>query len=403
MRVLHLSYDYGLKGTSGAPIAAARLHLALLRAGVDSHFICVRKLEDGPNVTALPRSWIGQKIFYFYPRVGWVLTKLLFGKMLMPNLISLPGFAKTVGNINPDIVHIHLIAQDMVSFEQLEKLDCKFVYTMHDLTCVNAIEPHPCGDRRFAEGFIKQNSSAVERWMFGRKRKFIETVNPVFTGPSDWVCRMFRESLLGKGRKAHVVLNIVDPAFAYDAARLVPHEKFTVLFGAFGGRASPYKGWPDLEAALKMLPNEIRTNTVVNVFGEQSDDCEIDGVQIHFLGPIKNVEVMRGLHHSADVFALPSRQDNAPQVKFESLLDGLPVIAFNRTGCAEFIDHRANGWVAADGDIADYASGLAFFYEKFGNGELSALRQPIADAAKKAFAESEIVSKMLAVYRNATA
>jgi len=403
MRVLHLSYDYGLKGTSGAPIAAARLHLALLRAGVDSHFICVRQLEDGPNVTALPRSWIGQKLFYFFPRVGWVLTKLLFGKMLMPNLIPLPGFAKAVRQINPDIVHIHLIAQDMVSFEQLEKLDCKFVYTMHDISCVNAVDPYPCHDRRFIEGFSKQNSRAVERWIFGRKRRFIEAAAPAFTGPSDWVCRMFRESLLGNGRKAQTILNIVDPAFAYDAAKLVPHVKFTILFGAFGGRASPYKGWLDLESALKRLPAEVRNDTVVNVFGEQAGDYEIDGVRIHFLGPVKDIEVMRQLHHAADVFALPSRQDNAPQVKFESLLDGLPVIAFDRTGCAEFIAHRQNGWVAADGDVSGYANGIAFFYEKFKHGEFPALRKPIADTAKKAFAESEIVSKMLSVYRDVTA
>jgi len=398
MRVVHLSYDYGLKGTSGGPIAASRLHLALLRAGVDSHFVCVRQMEPGPNVHQLPRNWIVQKLFYFVPRVCWVLSKFVTGQMLMPNIWPLPGFAKLMRELKPDLVHVHLIVQDMVSFDQLMALDVPFVYTLHDLTAVNAVEPHPRDDRRFAEGFTPANSSCAERWMFARKRQFIEKTNPSFVGPSDWICGMFRESLLGRGRPVRRILNIVDPTFRSDAALVAPHEKFTILFGAYGGRSSPYKGWVDLEAALKLLPENVRTKTVVNVFGETAADYEVDGVQIHFLGPIGDVEVIRRLHHAADVLALPSRQDNAPQVKFEALLDGLPVVAFQRTGCAEFLRSGENGWIAADGDLQGYADGLACFFAKWEDGSLASLRPKIATVAAETFAEDKIVAEMAQVY-----
>ena len=398
MRIVHLSYDYGLRGTSGGPIAAARLHLALLRAGVDSHFVCVRQLEEGPNVHCLPRGWLVRKLFYFAPRVFWVLSKLVTGQLLMPNIWPLPGFSKLMRELKPDVIHIHFIGQDMVSFGQLGSIGAKFVYTLHDLTAVNAVEPHPKSDRRFATGFAKGNSSAVERWMFNRKRRFLERVQPVFVGPSDWICGMLRESLLGYERPVRRILNIVDPAYRFDAALLWPHEKFTILFGAFNGRSSPYKGWADLEAALKLLPEEARRETRVDVFGESAADYEIDGVQVRFLGPINDPEKLRALHHAADVLALPSRQDNAPQVKFEALLDGLFVLAFRRTGCAEFIRHRKNGWVSPDGGIADYAKGIEFFYRMWQRGELDPIRGKIAEAAKTEFSEAEIVREMVAVY-----
>jgi len=400
MRVVHLSYDYGLKGTSGGPIAASRLHLALLRAGVDSHFVCVRQLEDGPNVRQLPRSWIGQKLFYFVPRVFWVLSKLVTGQMLMPNIWPLPGFAKLMRELKPDVIHIHLIAQDMVSFRQLAAVDAKYVYTLHDLTAVNAVEPHPKDDRRFAEGFAKANSSRAERWMMGRKRRFLEAVRPVFVGPSDWICGMLKESLLGRGEDTAStrVLNIVDPVFRYDDTLRTPHEKFTILFGAFGGRASPYKGWADLEAALKLLPEKVRRETVVEVFGERAADYEIDGVEVRFLGPINDPAKLRALHHAADIFALPSRQDNAPQVKFEALLDGLPVIAFQRTGCAEFLETKKNGWVAPDGDLADYAKGIEYFFGLWQRGEMEPMRPRIAAEAADVFTENRILAEMRAVY-----
>ena len=398
MRIVHLSYDYGLRGTSGGPIAASRLHLALLRAGVDSHFVCVRQIEDGPNVHCLPQGWLMRKLFYFVPRVFWVLSKFATGQLLMPNIWPLPGFSKLMRELKPDVVHIHFIGQDMVSFTQLAALKAKFVYTLHDLTAVNAVEPHPKSDRRFATGFVKANSSAAERWMFNRKRRFIEKVQPLFTGPSDWVCGMLRESLLGYDRPVRRVLNIVDPTYRFDATLLWPHAKFTILFGAFGGRASAYKGWPDLEAALKLLPDDVRAGVEVKVFGESAADYEIDGVQVRFMGAIGDPEKLRALHHAADVLALPSRQDNAPQVKFEALLDGLPVLAFRRTGCAEFIRHEENGWIATDGDIAAYARGIEFFFRKWRRGELNALRPQIAAEAQKDFDEGEILKQMISVY-----
>ena len=220
----------------------------------------------------------------------------------------------------------------------------------------------------------------------------------MFVGPSDWVCGMLHESLLGCDRPVRRILNIVDPTYRFDASLLWPHEKFTVLFGAFNGRSSPYKGWPDLEAALKLLPEEIRRETRVDVFGESAVDYEIDGVQIRFLGPINDPEKLRALHHAADVLALPSRQDNAPQVKFEALLDGLPVVAFSRTGCAEFIRHEENGWVSPDGDIANYAKGIEFFYRMWRRGELDSIRGKIAETARAEFSEVESVREMMDVY-----
>lgn len=398
MRVVHLSYDYGLSGTSGAPIAASRLHLALLRQGVDSHFVCVRQLEAGPNVHRLPSSWLGQKLFYFFPRVFWVLSKVVCGKLLMPNLLPLPGFARLMRELKPDVVHLHFIGQDMVSFAQLAQVKAKFVYTLHDVSAVNAIEPYVRSDRRFVEGFTLDNSSRAERWMFARKQRFLAATRPIFTGPSDWICGMLRQSLLGRGAEVSRVLNIVDPVYRYDPALCVASEKFTILFGAFGGRASSYKGWPDLEAALRLLPAEVREKTEVVVFGEQAEPYAINGVTVRFVGAIRDPQELRRLHHRADVFALPSRQDNAPQVKFEALLDGLPVLAFERTGCPEFIESGCNGWVAADGDIRGYADGLATFYARWQRGELAAQRAVIAAAAAKAFDERLVVEQILAIY-----
>ena len=402
MKVAQLCYYYG-NNTSGAPVAATRLHQALLRAGVESHYICIDQREPGENVHVLPQSTLLRKLFYIAVRVFWVLSKALTGKMLMPNILPLVGLEKTIRAIGPDVIHVQYIGQDMLSFSQLATLPQPKVFTLHDLSIANAIEPHPCSDRRFADGFVRDNSSWFERWMFGRKQTLIANADMLFTGPSKWICGMFGNSLIGRGHAACVVQNIIDPAYSYDSSLRSPHEKFTILFGAYGGRSSPYKGWPDMEAALGLLPEEVRRNTIVRIFGESSAPENYKGVELEFLGAIREPEKLCKEHHGADVFAMPSRQDNAPQVKFEALVTGLPVLAFQRTGCAEYIDHKINGWVAPDGDLKSYAEGLEYFYRMFKTGELDALRSEIAAKAKELFAEEAIVRQMCDVYKAAIA
>lgn len=398
MRVAHLSYYYGTKNTSGAPIAATRLHLALLEAGVDSHFICVRQLEPGPNVHAIPPSEIGKKANYVLTRSLWVAMRILFGKMYMPNLIPLSGFSRLINEINPDVIQAHFINQDMLSFRQLMDAKRPLILTLHDLSAVNAFDPYPGDDRRFAEGWNRKNTPWMERFVFERKKHFVESVKPVFTGPSEWVCGQCRQSIIGRTHPAFFVPNIVDSRFAYDPAKRVPHKRFTILFGAFGGRSSPLKGWPDLVAALERLPDVVKKNTVVNVFGEAAEDYQVGGVDIHFLGKIKNGPALVAEHNRADVLALPSKQDNAPQVKFEALLDGLPVIAFNRTGCAEFLRHKENGWIAQHGDIGSYAAGLQHYYNLFASAKLESLRASIAFNIRTKLSNESILKRMCNVY-----
>ena len=398
MRIAHLSYYYGTKDTSGAPIAATRLHRALLDAGVDSHFICVRQLEPGPNVHAIPHSEIGKKANYVATRALWVVMRVLFGKMYMPNWIPLPGFARLIHEIRPDVLHAHFIYQDMLSFRQVESTKIPLVIYLHDLLSVSAFAPYPGKDRRFVEGWNKDNTPWMERIVFNRKWHFIEKTNPVFTGPSEWVCRECRESAIGRGRPVFAVPYIVDTHFAYNPAKRVPHDRFTILFGAFGGRSSPLQGWPDLVAALELLPEEIKRNTVVNVFGEYAEDCKAGGVDIHFLGKIENGAALVAEHHKVDVFAFPSRQETFGQVKSEALLDGLPVVAFDRTACADGIRSGENGWVAADGDVQGFADGLRHYHDLFVTGRLEPLRSDIAANATRRFSNKSVIQKMLNVY-----
>lgn len=399
MRIVHLAYFYGQNSISGgAPIAATRLHQALLRAGIDSHYVCVKAMEQGKNVHEIPGSKLLNLLFYIATRGLWILSKLFCGKIYMANLIPLPGLKKTLDQLNPDVIHAHYIYQDMVSFKQLIPFSGKIVITLHDLLAINAYGPHPEKDRRFVEGYNSQNSPYIERVVFNRKNKFVKQTSPVFVGPSQWVCNQCKESIIGNARPCFAVSNIIDRVYSFKENLLEIHQKFTVLFIACGGRKAQYKGWDDLEKAIDYLPCEIRANTEILVVGENSDDCRIKDIDLKFAGIVSSSYEMKKIHHRADVLAFPSKYETQGMVKIESLLDGLPVVAFDRSACADGIIHRQNGWVANDGDISGFADGLIYFYNKFIDDSLVAIRKNIATFASNKYDENNIVKQMIDVY-----
>lgn len=397
MRVVHIAYYFG-NNTSGAPVAASRLHFALLAAGVDSHFICVDAKENGLNVHRLPSARSLNILFYFLTRGIWVLSKLIFGRIIMANILPLWGFDSLMKRLKPDVVHIHLLSLDMLSFGQLEKLNVPCVYTLHDLTPVIATDTHPWNDNRYILGYTKSNSTIIERWMFARKKAFVDSVKPFFTGPSSWVCGLFSSSLIGRGREVKLIPNVNDSVFRYDPTKRSSHKDFVMIFGASGGRRSIFKGWDDLMAAISLLPAEIKNSSIIHVFGEEHPDYVESGIRVHFLGRINSPADLNIAYHYADVYVLPSRQDNAPQVKFEALACGLPVVSFDRTGCPEFIASGENGWVAKDGDSEGFMHGIEFFYGKFKSGEMQQLRRTIADRYFESFSAIKIVRQYCDVY-----
>ena len=131
MKVVHIGYKYGLNNTGGAAIAATRLHNALLAHGVESHYVCIWQCEEGVNVHVLPR--MGGMLRWIY----FLLTKTLRGfwrftswRQSIPlNLIPMYGLESLLDNIRPDIVHVHWIKADVISFSQLAHLKKRITLT----------------------------------------------------------------------------------------------------------------------------------------------------------------------------------------------------------------------------------------------------------------------------------
>ena len=401
MKVAHICSSYGLNGTGGAAVAATRLHLALLDEGVESHYICERQYESGDNVHVLPPngSVAGVVLGVCAKALRGVWRFSRYGKPVHLHLVPSVGLFKLLSAINPDIVHVHWINFDFMSFAQLAKLRWRTVMTMHDLYMVNAIEPHPESDVRYVEGFDRRNSRWLERWLFERKRSAISRLRPTFVAPSEWACKCVKKAMVSKGCNVFCVPNLIGEEFYGPVAHHGRNPRFRLLFGAADARKNPYKGFADLETALGMIPVEIKRRMELLVFGEHAvGESETAGVKTISLGRIRNRAELLKVYDESDVFVFPSRYETQGMVKVEAMMRGLPVVSFDRSACAEGIEPGVSGIVVKDGDIAGFADGIVQMFRMFADGGLERRREAVALDARAKFGRKATIAKMMEIY-----
>lgn len=402
MTVVHIGYKYGENNTGGAAIAATRLHKTLLSYGIESHYVCVWQCEDGKNVHVLPKNRsLVRKLYFLLTRLLRGMWKFTSWRQSVPlNVIPMFGLEGVLDSIKPDVVHVHWINADVMSFRQLSRLKYRTIINLHDLYMINIMKPHPEKDRRYIEGVASNNSTRLERWLFTRKMRAIRAICPTFIGPSKWVCECARQSIIGRTFCVYQIANIISRLYYYRPNLRTRHSKFRILFGAYSGRRNPAKGFRELEEALGLLPTYIKRQWELLVFGEMAQDGETGGVQTHFLGNLSSPENLMLIYHTADVYAFPSVAETLGMTKIEAMLCGLPVIAFDRTACAEGIEDGVSGWIVKDGDIKAFAERLVRQYEIFISTQSpDEIHRPVAQRAKASFDAALLLNKTIDVYQ----
>ena len=351
MRILHINYDAAITG--GASIAMIRMHRALIAEGHESLILCrVKAEESGSNAVKIAWFW------HLCISIGKVLMKLLSGCCHSCGLLP-TGVASKINKINPDIVVLHWLQSDTIAICELLKIKAPIVWYHHDLWPIRGITAHewfPVPKRLvWLDKLARWNKRRVAREMGKRL---------VPACASKWVARQIEAS--GMYAVAPVVLPLpIDPCFTPGKRRL--DGRFRILNGARGGFESGLKGGDRLLGALRMIPQSEKDDMELVVFGADGSEETREGIHVHYVGKLFGEELAQQ-YRDADVFAFPSRQETYGQTKLEALACGTPVVAFDETACAEGIEHKKDGWVAPADDIADYAEGIRWFFNKWKTG-----------------------------------
>lgn len=372
MRVIHLS-TADLNG--GAARAAYRIHKALQGNGTQSEMM-VNEASSGDWSVHGP----GDKFAKASSRVRRYLASPLKGLLHTGNpVLHTPamvpsGWPGKLDASDADVVHLHGVHDEMLSIAEIGRINKPLVWTLHDMWAFCGAE-HYSGDDRWREGYRPDNRPPHEsgfdlnRWTWLRKRKYWRRPISIVT-PSCWLADCASRSVLMHDWPVTVVPNCLDtdrwqPLPQSLARQLLglPAEVPLLLFGAIGGSQDPRKGFDLLVEALAQLHARQPSLQLV-VFGELAPPDPPDlGFSVHYTGHLHDDLSLRALYSAADLFVLPSRQDNLPNTALEAQACGTPVVAFRTGGLSDIVEHRCTGYLAQPYNPQDLAAGIAWVLE----------------------------------------
>ena len=165
------------------------------------------------------------------------------------------------------------------------------------------------------------------------------------------------------------------------------------------GDAGVY-GMAGLVLSLAEKHPEWKDSLGVVVFGNQSQQLQEQlPFHVYPLPYIKNEHEVVNIYNAVDLFAIPSLEENLPNMIMEAMACGVPCVGFNVGGIPEMIDHLHNGYVAQYKSSEDFANGIHWILTEPEYNELS------AQACRKVlgnYSESIVAKKYTDVYNKIT-
>lgn len=352
----------------GAGIACIRLHQGLLENGVDSTLLTMTKSRnDLANhysyeelVPSKRKSLLG-RIFkkvksklvkpdrkYLQLKASACKTAEYFSLIHSSYRIDLiPGIEKY------DVINLHWVADflDWSTFFTSSKIK-NVSWTLHDM--------HPfTGGYHYSGGYegYKKNDENPPFIKGTYDPKFCSkqlntkvdildrsNVHLHIVGLSNWLFNCSKSSTVFKEKDHHLIPNGIDnrifKPISKEVARTIlnlPQDKKIILFVS-DSLQNKRKGFHFLLEAIQQMDQD---NFVVCGVGRKSK--EIAESNVRHLGAINDERLMSVIYNAADVFVLPSVEDNLPNVIVEALLCGLPSIGFKIGGMTDLIQESENG------------------------------------------------------------
>lgn len=388
MNILQVNHS-DLSG--GAARAAYRIHRSLLESPKAHHLqsqlrvIC--KQSDDLTVIGggFPQGRLWRTIYPRLARIsrrGFRTDNSVLHSFAWPSSGLGKELAQRFQRSEIDLVHLHWIGFSTISIEEIGKLPMPIVWTLHDQWAFCGAE-HYTGlvdDKRFVRSYDPSSRPSYESGPDLNRRTWLRKYrcwrSPMhIVSPSTWLADCARRSSLMAKWPITVIPNPIDPRIwspvdkRYARYLLhLPQDVPLVLFGAMGGTSDPRKGADLLFDALQRLRNQVVGTPLASlellVFGQGNSSRTSElGFPIHFLGNLYDDLTLRLVYAAADVFVIPSRQDNLPNTGLEAHSCGTPVVAFRCGGLVDIVDDRITGALAVPFDTTSLATAICWVLE----------------------------------------
>ena len=376
--------------TGGAAVAANRLAKALGKSGVEVSMLVRDRKTDHVKVFSVNNSWISHRLNSF--RFIWERLIIFICNFFSKKNLFQVSIANTGTDLSKhplvqqaDVIHLHWVNQGFLCLSDIKKLvntGKPIVWTMHDLWPATAICHYPGGCEKYISNcyqcpMLKRNPFFdLAASVFKEKGK-IGLSKITFVGCSRWIM----EERVARKRFG------------------LPEDKFLLLFAA-AKLSDTRKGAIFLIEACEKLKEKYQDRIEIVLMGNSSEELISQfPFKVNTLGYISDQDSMISVYACADMFVIPSLEDNLPNTIMESMACGTPCVGFETGGIPEMIDHLKNGYVAKYKDTEDLAEGIKWIIDSRESLQLSeACIRKVHDC----YQESVVAGRYIDLYRSLT-
>ncbi|MBQ3634643.1 MAG: glycosyltransferase [Bacteroidales bacterium] len=419
MKVVHINKT---EGGGGAAVAARRLHEGLLKAGIESSMLVEKGSRNkGRHIDSLSGGLFSNVAAFcrFVSERLYLLPKERSSRMRYNFSVANVGVDISTHPLvrEADIIHLHWINQGFLSLGSLSKLFAlgkPIFWTLHDMwsftggchyagTCLEYTEH--CGFCPFLRTPEKADLSYKG---FLQKREVYGDVDLTAVACSNWLGSCATSSALLRKKKCITIPNPIDtkvfrPMDKNEARKELglPTDKKLLLFGA-ASVSDTRKGYRFLLEALRIISDSfpmIAKQIELVVFGRVKGQLNEDNhnFKTHHLDFISSTETLVKLYNAADVFVLPSLQDNLPNTVVESMSCGTPVVGFRTGGAPEMVVHEKTGYLAEVKNALSLAGGICSLLMS----HTASHQQEISEHAASLYSEEVVIPQFVKAYEEA--
>lgn len=394
--------------SGGAARAAYRIFSEIRNRSINAHYLTLTREDSDTDISGtMHTSTMGMLVraltrldkipLYFYPH----RTQGTFSPNFWPNPLRI-----RLSRFRPKLVHLHWVCAGMLAVEELARLNCPIVWTLHDAWAFTG----GCHYTRDCEGFKRQCGCCPQlgskgendhsRYLMRKKEEVFGKLDITVVAPSRWLADMARQSSLFAKRRIQVIPNGLDTEIFKPVHKRIARERLGIqlenpvlLFGA-QVVADPRKGWDLLCAALRGLT----CPCTLLVFGQGTVSVEnAPHITVRQFGNFADDSNLALIYSAADVYVCPSREDNLPNTVAEAFACGTPCAAFAVNGLPDMIEHKKNGWLARPFDAAHLAEGIGWLIRC---PEPARLRQAARDKGVSEYSMAVMGDRYMTMYED---